>query len=164
MMYKYNLTADYRIYACIVRTHTDIFVRLARWRMFIGNNIVITIIHRFSDLDNLLFYHYYFILIIILLYNSRDRHVWKNVRLWHKYKTVLIPIWCPPVGTSDHIRIYVHIYVYAYMYTYACTKRWLCSYIFKLLSIYYHRIVKLSFVQPDKRIIIVTVAEYEQPR
>lgn len=124
--------------------------------MFNGNNIVITIIHRLSDSDNLLFYYYYFILIIILLYTT---HVIVTsgrmcMRLWLENKTVQIPIWCPPVGTSDHTCTVVpDVCIYIRMCVYERTKRskddW--KYIFKLLSIYYHSIVKLSSVQTDRR-------------
>lgn len=93
------------------------FSNLVHWRMFNGNNIVITIIHWLSDSDNLLFYYYCFILITILLYQI---HVIVTsgrmyMRLWLKIKryryqsgarllgrpTTLVPVCC--------MRVYMNI-------------------------------------------------------
>lgn len=119
-MIKLNHHPLTKIFFSTGAPHTRIFWLVyfysqGRWMMFFGNNIVITIIHRSLDADNLLFcYYYHFILIInticAIVTVCSKKNVCAGARLRLKNKTVPIPIWRPPVGTSDHTRvIIIHI-------------------------------------------------------
>lgn len=101
------------------------FLRLDRWRMCVSNNIVITIIHRLLDSDNLLFYYYFISFLLYYKYyytvhviaTSRRRMYTRRCLKKKKKKlnsTGMILIWCPPVGTSNHT------YILAYMYIILC--------------------------------------------